>query len=78
MGPGPDGASGAALVVIGICGFAVSGLVDFIRPNGRRLIVLPVSPLIDVLALLGGFALVRLAVKSMGSDSIDFRSGPGR
>lgn len=48
----------ATFLIVGICGFAVSGLIDFIEPNGRRLIALPVSPLINIVALaLGGFLL---------------------
>ena len=52
---------GMVLVIVGICGFAVSGLVDFVDPHGRRLIVLPMSPLINLLALLAGIGAVRIA-----------------
>jgi hypothetical protein len=55
--PGISSAAAVAVafVIFGICGFAVSGLVDLIHPNGRRLIALPVSPLINSVALaLGG------------------------
>jgi hypothetical protein len=38
-------------VILGVCGFAVSGLVDFFRPNGRQLIAVPVSPIINIAAL---------------------------
>jgi hypothetical protein len=41
-------------VIVGVCGFAVSGLVDLAVPNGRQLIALPVSPLINVAALVAG------------------------
>lgn len=50
-GSSPAAAVGVAFVIVGICGFAVSGLVDPIHPNGRRLIALPVSPLINSVAL---------------------------
>jgi hypothetical protein len=54
-GSSPAAAVAVAFVIVGICGFAVSGLVDPIYPNGRRLIALPVSPLINSVALgLGG------------------------
>ena len=42
---------GVTFVIVGVCGFAVSGLVDFVNPNGRQLIALPVSPLINLAAL---------------------------
>ena len=61
-GPGPAAALAVTFVIVGICGFAVSGLVDLVNPNGRRLIALPVSPLINTMSLvLGGlmFALSR-------------------
>lgn len=54
-------AVGVAFVIVGICGFAVSGLVDVVRPNGRQLIALPVSPLINCLALGLGGLLFRLS-----------------
>ena len=58
-GAGPAAAVAVAFVIVGICGFAVSGLVDLIHPNGRRLIALPVSPLINSVALgLGGLFFV--------------------
>jgi len=58
-GIGPAAAVAVAFVIVGICGFAVSGLVDLIHPNGRRLIALPVSPLINSVALgLGGLFYV--------------------
>jgi hypothetical protein len=66
-GSGPAAAMAVALVIVGICGFAVSGLVDPIHPNGRRLIALPVSPLINTLALgFGGafFLISRRAAPS--------------
>ena len=69
-GIGPAAAIGVALVIVGICGFAVSGLVDLIHPNGRRLIALPVSPLINSVALgLGGlfFVISRRAGRSAGA-----------
>ena len=45
----------ATCIIVGVCGFAVSGLVDFVQPNGRHLLSIPVSPLINVAALvLGG------------------------
>lgn len=48
-------ALGAAFVIVAICGFAVSGLVDFVKPNGRELLGLPVSPLMNLVALaIGG------------------------
>ena len=69
-GIGPIAALAVALVIVGICGFAVSGLVDLIHPNGRRLIALPVSPLINSVALgLGGlfFGMSRRAEGSAGA-----------
>jgi hypothetical protein len=54
-GFGPSAAVGVTFVIVGVCGFAVSGLVDFLHPNGRQLIALPVSPMINIVALgLGG------------------------
>jgi hypothetical protein len=54
-GAGPAAALAVTFVIVGICGFAVSGLVDLVHPNGRQLIALPVSPLINIVALgLGG------------------------
>jgi hypothetical protein len=61
-GAGPAAAVAVSFVIVGVCGFAVSGLVDLVNPNGRLLIALPVSPLINIAALgLGGltFALSR-------------------
>ena len=58
-GAGPTAAVGVTFVIVGVCGFAVSGLVDFVNPNGRQLIALPVSPLINLAALaLGGLMFV--------------------
>jgi len=51
----------ATLLIVGICGFAVSGLHDFVSPGGRALLRIPVSPLIDLSALLAGVALFRLS-----------------
>ena len=68
---GPATAIGVALTIVGICGFAVSGLVDLIHPYGRRLIALPVSPLINSVALgLGGlfFVISRRAERSAGAS----------
>jgi hypothetical protein len=59
---GPTAAVAVTFVIAGVCGFAISGPLDLFNPNGRRLIALPVSPLINVAALaLGGmlFALSR-------------------
>lgn len=53
--------AGLVLVIVGVCGIAVGGLVDFVVPHGRRLIVLPVSPVISLASLLAGMALVRWA-----------------
>ena len=54
-GAGPAAALAVTFVIIGVCGFAVSGLVDFFSPNGRQLIAVPVSPIINIAALgLGG------------------------
>lgn len=50
-----------ALLIAGICGFAVSGLHDFAVPAGRALLGVPVSPLIDASALLAGAVLFRLS-----------------
>lgn len=55
-GIGSAAAVAVAFVIVGICGFAVSGLVDLIHPNGRRLIALPVSPLINSVAIALGWA----------------------
>lgn len=61
VGIGPLAALGTVLAIVGVCGFAVAGLVDFAMPNGRRLIVIPVSPLISLASLMAGVALVRVA-----------------
>jgi hypothetical protein len=54
-GTGPVAAVAVTFVIVGVCGFAVSGLVDLLHPNGRQLIALPVSPMINIVALgLGG------------------------
>lgn len=54
-GGGPAAAVAISFVIVGVCGFAVSGLVDLVNPNGRQLIAMPVSPLINTMALvLGG------------------------
>lgn len=42
---------GVALAAVAILGFAVTGLVDFVYPGDRRLVFLPVSPLINLVAL---------------------------
>jgi len=60
-GNGALASLGMVLVIVGICGFAVSGIVDLVDPHGRRLIVLPVSPLISLACLLAGTGAVRLA-----------------
>jgi hypothetical protein len=52
-------ALGIGLVIVGTLGFSVAGPVDFLWPNGRRLIVLPISPLISLVSLLAGVALLR-------------------
>lgn len=69
-GTGPAAAVAVTFVILGVCGFAESGLVDFIRPNGRQLIALPVSPIINIVALgLGGllFWWSRRPVRTGGS-----------
>jgi hypothetical protein len=48
-------------VIVGVCGFAVSGLLDFVRPNGRALVGIPVSPLINLASLAAGAVLFRLS-----------------
>ena len=53
-GSGGAAAIAVTFVIVGVCGFAVSGLVDLAVPNGRQLIALPVSPLINVAALVVG------------------------
>ena len=53
-GSGGAAAVAVTFVIVGVCGFAVSGLVDLAVPNGRQLIALPVSPLINVAALVVG------------------------
>ena len=53
-GSGGAAAVAVTFVIVGVCGFAVSGLVDLVVPNGRQLIALPVSPLINVAALVVG------------------------
>ena len=53
-GSGSAAAVAITFVIVGVCGFAVSGLVDLMVPNGRQLIALPVSPLINVTALAAG------------------------
>lgn len=60
-GTGPAAAVAVTFVIVGICGFAVSGLVDPIFPNGRRLIALPVSPLINIFALATGAVFFRIS-----------------
>ena len=50
-GTGPAAAVAVTFVIVGVCGFAVSGLVDFVDPNGRQLIAIPVSPIINIAAL---------------------------
>lgn len=51
---------GVILVIVGTCGFAVSGLVNLVRPDGRHLLGLPVSPFINTAALLLGGLFFRL------------------
>jgi hypothetical protein len=54
-GTGPLAAVAVTFVIVGVCGFAVSGLVDLLHPNGRLLIAMPVSPMINIVALgIGG------------------------
>jgi hypothetical protein len=70
-GIGSAAAVAVVFVIVGICGFAVSGLVDLVHPNGRRLITLPVSPLINSVALgLGGlfFLMSRRGRGSTGAS----------
>jgi len=78
-GAGPAAAGAVSLVIVGICGFAVSGLVDLVHPNGRLLIALPVSPLINILALgLGGLMFLwsgRGAVRAGEAGDLDKWSG---
>lgn len=50
----PAAAVAVTFVIVGVCGFAVSGLADLVFPNGRKLIAIPVSPLINIAALVVG------------------------
>jgi len=54
-------AVGVTLVITGVCGFAVSGLTDFVAPEGRVLAGLPVSPLINCVAVAAGGILFRIS-----------------
>lgn len=54
-------ALGTAAVIVATCGFAVSGLVDFAAPNGRTLLGVPVSPLMNLVALSAGGILFQLS-----------------
>lgn len=54
-------ALGTAAVIVATCGFAVSGLADFASPNGRTLLGVPVSPLMNLVMLAAGGILFQLS-----------------
>jgi hypothetical protein len=68
-GVGGAAAVAVTFVIIGVCGFAVSGLVDVVNPNGRQLIALPVSPLINIAALVLGGLFFQLSRRPQRSAS---------
>lgn len=53
-------ATAVAFVALGVLGIAAGGIVDFWSPDGRRLVVLPVSPASSVGVLLAGLVLLKL------------------
>jgi hypothetical protein len=59
-----------SLTILGVCGFAVSGLTGFVAPGGRALVGIPVSPLINVLALGAGGVLFRLSRQRVSHGGI--------
>ncbi len=69
QGTGPAAAVAVTFVIVGVCGFAVSGLVDFVQPNGRQLIALPVSPIINIAALVVGAFLFWWSRRPVLGDS---------
>jgi fucose 4-O-acetylase-like acetyltransferase len=60
--PGVSGATvaGTVFAIVGVLGFAISGFSDFGTPAGRTLIVVPVSPLRNLVALLVAAVLFRV------------------
>lgn len=53
---------GIGYVFLGVTGFAVSGLAGFVDPKGATLVVLSVNPLLNLLHLALGVALLRRAI----------------
>ena len=77
-GIGSAAAVAVAFVIVGICGFAVSGLVDLVHPHGRRLIALPVSPLINSVALALGGVFFLMSRRPDGANGRFVRDHLGR
>lgn len=59
-------AVGAAYVLVGILGFAVSGLDGFASSNGDLLVMLSLNPLLNVIHLCVGALLLGASVRGLG------------
>jgi hypothetical protein len=55
---------GVAYVILGILGFAVGGFHDFVSEEGTKLVILEVTPFVNVVHLALGAALLRSAAQS--------------
>lgn len=71
-GPSSDrlAAAGSALAVLGVLGFSASGVAGLLAPPAARLVVVPVSPLVDAALLAAGVLLLRR------SAPLAWRRGP--
>ena len=74
-GGGPGPALGAAMLVIGVLGFAMGGMHQLFSTEGADLIVFSLNPFHDILHLLSGGLFLWAAVRPTGTIQIGAATG---